>query len=169
MTTIRKATQKDIRVLSRKLLAILKDKEGQFYQENVAKLGIPDEHVKRVFAEETLLKAFTTGGAIFYLVLEGDEIIGFAQTIQRDTHTAELDRIAIFPQYTRKGIGTQLLHQVLIDQKQRGINTIIVNAGKDETHARRFYEKNGFKLIKEATIEAPWGKKISLVTYCLHV
>lgn len=169
MTTIRRATQKDIQALSKKLLTILKDKEGQFYQENVAKFGIPDEYVKRVFAEETLLKAFTTGRAIFYLVIEDDEIIGFAQTIQRDAHSAELDRIAIFPRYTGRGIGTKLLNQVLIDQKQRGINKIIVNTGKDEAHARRFYEKNGFKRIKEATIESPWGKKLTLVTYCLYI
>jgi len=169
MTTIRKAAQKDIRVLSRKLLMSLEDKNSQVYQENVAKFDIPEEYVKKAFAEETLLKAATTGKAVFYLALENNEIIGFAETIQQDANTSELDRIIIFPGHTRKGIGTQLLHQVLIDQEQRGINSIIVNAGKEESQARRFYEKNGFKQIKEATIEAPWGKKLTLVTYQLRL
>jgi N-acetylglutamate synthase-like GNAT family acetyltransferase len=169
MTTIRKATQKDVRLLSRRLLTLLEDKNSQVYQENVAKFGIPEEYVKKAFAEETLLKAAATGKATFYLALENNEIVGFAQTIQQDVNTAELDRIIIFPQHTRKGIGTKLLHQVLIDQEQKGINTIIVNTGREETPARRFYEKNGFKQIKEATIEAPWGKKLTLVTYQLHL
>jgi N-acetylglutamate synthase-like GNAT family acetyltransferase len=169
MTTIRKATQKDIRVLSRKLLALLEDKNSQIYQENVAKFSIPEEYVKKAFAEETLLKAAATEKATFYLALENNEIVGFAQTIQRDINIAELDRIIIFPQHTRKGIGTKLLHQVLIDQEQRGINTIIVNTGREETQARRFYKKNGFKQIKEATIEAPWGKKLTLITYQLRL
>lgn len=46
---------------------------------------------------------------------------------------------------------------------------MIINAGKDETHVRKFYEKNGFKLIKEATINPPWGKKVNLAIYRLSL
>jgi N-acetylglutamate synthase-like GNAT family acetyltransferase len=166
---IRKANQKDIRILSKKLLALLEDKNSKVYQDNVAKFGIPEEYVKKAFVEETLLKVATTGKATFYLALENNEITGFAQTIQRNANTAELDHIIIFPEHTRKGIGTQLLHQALLDQKQKRINNIIVNTGKEESQARRFYEKNGFKQIKEATIKAPWGKKLTLVTYQLSL
>jgi N-acetylglutamate synthase-like GNAT family acetyltransferase len=169
MTTIKKATQKDIRALSRKLLTLLEDKNSQIYQENVAKFGIPEEYVKKAFAEEKMLEAAATGKATFYLARENTEIVGFAQTIQKDASIVELDRIIIFPKHARKGIGTQLLHQALVDQKEKGINTVIVNTGKEEIQARRFYEKNGFKQIKEAMIKAPWGKKLILVTYQLHV
>jgi len=169
MIAIRKATQNDIQVLSRRLLTMLGDTTSQVYQENVAKFGIPKEYVEKAFAEETLLKAATTGKATFYLALENNEILGFAQTIQRDANTAELDRIMIFPQHARKGIGTQLLQQVLKDQKQKGNSTIIVNTEKEENRARRFYEKNGFKQIKEAPIKTPWGKNLTLVTYQLDL
>ncbi len=165
MITVKKATQKDIRALSRKLLTLLEDENSQVYTENVIKFGIPKAYVQKAFAEETLLKAATLGKATFYLVLGNNEIVGFAQTIQRDSNRVVLDRIIVFPQYTRKGIGTQLLRQVLIDQEREGIKTVIVDTGKEETHARRFYEKNGFKKIKEATLEAPWGKSLILVTY----
>lgn len=165
MITIKKATQKDIRVLSRKLLTLLEDENSQVYTENVIKFGIPKAYVQKTFAEETLLKAATLRKAIFYLALENNEIVGFAQTIQQDFNTTVLDRIIIFPQYTRKGIGTQLLRQVLVDQELKGINTVIVNTGKEEIHARRFYEKNGFKKIKETILEAPWGKGLALVIY----
>ncbi len=167
MAVFRKADQKDVRVLSKKLLMHLKDKNSQVYQDNVAKFGIPEDHVKKALAEETLLKAAATGKTTFYLALKNNEIIGFAQTIQQDENTAELDRIIIFPQHTREGIGTQLLRSVLIDQEQKGVNNIIVNTGKEESHARRFYEKNGFKQIEEATIQTPWGKKLTLITYQL--
>ncbi|MDI6690756.1 MAG: GNAT family N-acetyltransferase [Candidatus Bathyarchaeota archaeon] len=128
---------------------------------------MPDEYVKKAFAEETLRKAITEGKATFYLVLENNDIMGFAQTMQHDANTVELDRIIIFPPCERKGIGTKLLQHTLLDQKQKGVENIIVNAGKEEIHARRFYEKNGFKQIREATIETPWGKKLTLVTYQL--
>lgn len=169
MTAIRKADQKDILVLSKKLLTLLENKNSQVYQDNVAKFGISEDYVKKAFAEETLIQAATTGKATFYLALENNEITGFAQTIQQNAETVELDRIIIFPEHMRKGIGTQLLKQVIIDQEQKGINNIIVNTGKEENQARRFYEKNGFKQIKEATIDAPWGKKLALVTYQLRL
>lgn len=167
MVDIRKAEIEDARTLSTKLLSLLEDKESQIYLDNVVKFGIPDEYVKKAFAEETLKEAITKGKAAFYLALENNDIIGFAQTIQKDAGTAELDRIIIFPPHERKGIGTQLLRYVLLDLEQKGIRSVFVITEKEEIHARRFYEKNGFKLIKEDTIEAPWGKKLNIVTYKL--
>ena len=89
--------------------------------------------------------------------------------IQQDSNTVELDRTVVFPKHMRRGIGTQLLKQSIINEERKGVKTIIVNAGKDETHARRFYEKNGFKRVKERTVETPWGKELTLVTYQLQL
>lgn len=173
MITIKKASQKDIPILSRKLLTLLEDKTSKLYQDNVVKFGIPEEYVKKAFAEKTLLNASVSGKVTFYLALENNEITGFAQTTQQDDDTTELDRILVFPRYARKGIGTQLLKQAIADQRHEEVKTIIVKAGKEETHARQFYEENGFKEAKEETLEAPWGKKLDLVIYqfelmCAH-
>ena len=169
MTTIRIATKEEIRSLSRKLLRLLENREGQIYQENVAKFGIPDEYVKKTFSEEEMLEAATTAQAVFYLALEGREIVGFAEAVKQDENTVELDRIIVFPESTRKGIGTELLEKAIIDQKQRGCTIMVVRAGKEETHARKFYEKNGFEQQSEAEVETPWGRKVSLVTYKLDL
>jgi len=40
---------------------------------------------------------------------------------------------------------------------------------RDEFHARRFYEKNGFKPIREAKIEAPRDGKLDLPIYQLRL
>ena len=169
MATIRVASQKDLRALSERLLALIEDKNGQAYRESVSKFGIPDEYVKRVFSEATLLEAAKSGNAKFYLALEGETVIGFAQVIGQQEHTVELDRLMVFPEYAQKGVGTQLLHEALEDQRSEGTKSIIVNAGKHEEHARRFYEKNGFRAINETTIDAPWGQKLKLVTYRLSL
>jgi N-acetylglutamate synthase-like GNAT family acetyltransferase len=144
---------------------LLENKNSRFYQENIIKFGIPEGYVKKALAEEKLWMAVASGRADFYLALINNEIVGFAQTEQSDSRTAELDRILVFPKHSRKGVGTQLLKQTLADQKKKGIKKFIVKAGKAETHARRFYEKNGFKRIKEAIVTAPWGKKLDLVIY----
>jgi GNAT superfamily N-acetyltransferase len=169
VVSINKASQKGIRALSRKLLKLLEDKDGQIYQDNVAKFGIPEEYVRKAFSEEALLEAAKAEKSNFYLALENKcNILGFAQTVQKDAKTIELDRIVVFPERIRQGIGTKLLGKVIRDEKRRETKTIAVNAGVGETHARRFYEKNGFKPVKEAVVEAPWGR-IVLVTYELQL
>ncbi len=169
MVTVRVASQKDLRALSERLLALIEDKNGQAFKENVARFGIPDEYVKRAFSEATLVEAARLGNAKVYLALEEDTIIGFAQMVGQQEHSVELDRLIVFPEHAQKGVGTQLLHEALEDQRLDGTRSIIVNAGKQEEHARRFYEKNGFKPTKETTIDAPWGQKLTLVTYRLSL
>lgn len=166
MITVRKATKHGVQALSKKLLKFLDDTNSQLYQENVARFGIPEAYVRQAFSEETLQKAVKSGKSVIYLALENEcKVLGFAQTVRHDESIVELDRIAVFPEYTRRGIGTGLLARVIADEQCKGTRTVIVNAGKEETHARRFYEKNGFKQVKESTVDTPWGSKLSLVTY----
>lgn len=164
MVTVKTASEEDVQTLSTKLLTLIQDRQGEVYRDNVAKFGIPDEYVEKAFSEESMLKA-RERGSTFYLALEGNEIIGFAQVNPEDHAKVELDRIVVFPEHARKGIGTLLLQEAFSDQKRRGVKTMIVNVGRDEEHARKFYEKNGFKEISQVTIDAPWGSKLTLVTY----
>jgi len=168
--TVRKATGKGIRALSRKIEKLLEDENGKLYQDNVVKFGIPEEYVKKAFSKEVLVGAAQSGKATFYLALKNKrEILGFAQIIGHDSTTVELDRIVVFPEYERRGIGTKLLKRAVADQKKKRAKSIIVSAGRDEAHARAFYEKNGFKKAKEEVVKSPRGKEIPLVVYCLQL
>lgn len=165
-TTVSKATEKGIKALSRKIEKLLEDKNDKLYQDNVVKFGIPEEYVKKAFSEEVLVEAARLGKATFYLALKNrHDILGFAQVVGHDSATVELDRIVVFLEYERRGIGTELLKRAIADQKKEWVRTIIVKAGRDEVHARAFYEKNGFKRLKEETLKSPWGKNIPLVVY----
>jgi len=164
-----KATENGIKALGKKIERLLEDKKGEFYQNNVVKFGIPDEYVKKAFSEAALTDSVRSEKATFYLALKNRrEILGFAQVIGHDSATAELDRIVVFPEYERRGIGTKMLKRAIADQKKKGVKMIIVRAGKDEAHARAFYEKNGFKKVKQEAFKSPWGKKIHLVVYCFQ-
>jgi len=170
MITIRRATEQGIRQLSKKLLSLLEDETSQVYQDNIAKFSIPGEVVKEAFSEKALLEAATTGNSRIYLAMkDGQEIVGFAQTIHKSLDTVELDRIVVFPKYTRRGIGTRILNKAVKDAKLGGADVVVVKAGRNETHARRFYEKNGFEAVKEEVVEYPWGSKITLATYRLRL
>jgi len=135
---------------------LLKDKNSKIYQDNVTKFGIPEKYVKQAFPEKTMPETATSGKSEFYLALENRyEILGFAQVAQKNESLAELDRIVIFPENTRKGIGTQLLSEVLAEQRRKRIGTIIVNAGKEEKHARRFYERTSSNQQSKRPLKPP--------------
>jgi ribosomal protein S18 acetylase RimI-like enzyme len=168
--SVSKATENGIRALSRKIEKLLEDENGKLYQDNVVKFGIPEEYVKKAFSKEVLVGAAQSGKSTFYLALKNKrEILGFAQIIGHDSTTVELDRIVVFPEYERMGIGTKLLKRGIADQKEKMAKSIIVSAGRDEAHARAFYEKNGFKKAKEEVVKSPRGKEIPLVVYRLQL
>lgn len=166
---IREARPDDAERLHELILAGLEDKTSEVYSENVDKFGIPEDYVKRAFSREALMEAVADGKQLFLVAVDDGNLVGFAQTIRQDGNTAELDRIFLFPTYTGKGIGTQLLNKTLESLKKEGIIKLTVKAGRDETSARRFYEKNGFQLVEEISVHAPWGRDLSLAVYELQI
>lgn len=170
LITVGKAAENGIKALSRKIEKLLEDENGKLYQDNVVKFGIPEEYVKKAFSKEVLVDAAQSRKATFYLALKNKrEILGFAQIMRHDSTSVELDRIVVFPEYERMGIGTKLLKRAIADQKKKREESIIVRAGRDEAHARAFYEKNGFKKVKEEVVKSPWGKEVPLVVYCFQL
>jgi len=168
--SVRKATKNEIKALSNKMEGLLEDKNGKFYQDNIVKFGIPEEYVKKAFSQEALVYPTRSGKTTFHLAWKnGREILGFVQVVRHNSAEVELDRIVVFPGHERMGIGTKLLKRAVADQKKKGTKAIIVRAGRDETHARAFYEKNGFKKMKEEVLKPPWGKAITLVVYRLQL
>jgi len=78
---------------------MIRDRDGEAYRENVSKFGIPDEYVTRAFSEAALIAASNSGNSKFYLALENDKIIGFAQMVEQQESIAELDRLIVFPEH----------------------------------------------------------------------
>jgi len=167
--SIRRATVEDAKRLNELMLFGLEDKASDVYRENIERFGIPEEYVRQVFSFEVLKKAVADKNQLFLVAVEDQTLMGFAQTIRQSKEKAELDRIFLLPEYTGKGVGTQLLGATSDVLKKEGISRLTVRAGKDETLARRFYEKNGFKLVQETTIRAPWGRELSLAIYELRI
>lgn len=166
---IREARADDAERLHELILAGLEDKTTEVYRENVDKFGIPEDYVRRAFSREALMKAVADEKQLFLVAVDDGKLMGFSQTIRQNGSMAELDRIFLFPAYTGRGIGTQLLNKTLESLKKEGIIKLRVKAGKNETSARRFYEKNGFQLVEEISVHAPWGKDLDLAVYELQV
>lgn len=116
---VRKATENGIKALTRKMEKLLEDQNDKFYQDNVVKFGIPEEYVKKAFSEAAIVDSVQSEKATFYLALKKREIRGFAQVVRHGSSIVELDRIVVFPEYERMGIGTKMLKRANCRPKEK--------------------------------------------------
>ncbi len=87
---------------------------------------------------------------ISLLIAEADEkVVGYIAYEIYDDATAEVQLLAVHPDYQNRGIGTQLNSFVLQKMKAGGVKMAIVSTGGDESHAaaRRSYEKVGYTAL----------------------
>jgi len=87
---------------------------------------------------------------ISLLIAEADEkVVGYIAYEIYDDDTAEVQLLAVHPDYQNRGIGTQLNSFVLQKMKAGGVKMAIVSTGGDESHAaaRRSYEKVGYTAL----------------------
>jgi len=83
-------------------------------------------------------------------VAEVDEkVVGYIAYEFYDDATAEVQLLAVHPEYQNNGIGTQLNTYALQKMKESRIKMAIVSTGGDESHApaRKSYEKAGYTAL----------------------
>jgi len=78
-----------------------------------------------------------------------EHVVGFIAYELYDESTAEVQMLAVHPEYQNQGIGTQINIFVLKKLKECGMKMAIVSTGGDESHApaRRSYEKAGYTAL----------------------
>lgn len=80
------------------------------------------------------------------IYFEKENILGFGSI----TETGYLDRLYVHKDHIGKGIGNQLAEQLEAYAKGLGLKEIVTHAS---ITARPFFEKRGYQLIKEQTVE----------------
>ncbi len=86
-------------------------------------------------------------------VVVSDEIVGFAAVYinNRETRQAYLTYIAFLEPFTRMGLGKGLLDQVITIVSDCGFTSIKLEVKKDNARARKFYKKQGFLELCDAS------------------
>lgn len=100
----------------------------------------------------------------YFVVKVGGEIVGCGGINFDDNgSTGKISWDIIHPDYHGKGYGTLLLqHRLKILKQTPGVNKIIVRTSQ---HAWKFYEKNGFHLVKQEKDYWAKGFDLYLMTY----
>jgi ribosomal protein S18 acetylase RimI-like enzyme len=78
-----------------------------------------------------------------------EKVVGYIAYEFYGDDTAEVQLLAVHPEYQNRGIGTQLNTFVLQKMKESGMKMAVVSTGGDESHApaRRSYEKAGYTAL----------------------
>ena len=137
--TIRKF-KKNKDTLYNQILELLKDEktteENKLYANQV------------IMNMETFIKDNT---AIIYTISDEEEIDGFiwAYIIKDSSSVAHINYFYIKPQYRSMGYGTTLLNKIIEELKKLDCSKVNLYVKKSNINGYKFYEKKGFKQIKE--------------------
>ena len=89
----------------------------------------------------------------FIIVVEDEIPIGFASFSSHDDPTVyHLNKIYVLPNQQGKNIGKKILTYILDEIKQTGATSLQLNVNR-YNKALHFYEKQGFKIIREEDID----------------
>ncbi len=79
---------------------------------------------------------------------------GVAATLDREADPTDyyIDTVSVSPEFGGRGYGTELLQAAIQHAKEKGYRTVSLNVEKDNTKARKLYERLGFEWKKDIII-----------------
>lgn len=85
-------------------------------------------------------------GSHFWVVEEGERLIGMVAVRRQDEGTAELKRMRVAGDRRRRGLGQRLLEVAEEFCRHEGYRRVILDTPDRQEAARHLYEKNGYDL-----------------------
>ncbi len=99
---------------------------------------------------ENMYKAYNRPGTLYYVIQQGDTLLGGAgigpfNGDQNDT--CELQKMYLHPDARGKGLGNQLITQLLQDARSLGYSHCYLETLNSMSDALRLYQQQGFKRL----------------------
>jgi ribosomal-protein-alanine N-acetyltransferase len=83
----------------------------------------------------------------WYVVAETDaQVVGYAGLMQAG-ETADVQTLAVAPQYQRSGIATALLTAIIAEAERRGLRALLLEVRAENEAALALYARHGFEQI----------------------
>jgi ribosomal protein S18 acetylase RimI-like enzyme len=107
------------------------------------------QFLDRAYTTQALRDAISHERGWVFVALQREIVVGFAQYARRFDAQGELTRIYVHPDHQRRGIGRRFLATGLAVMATAGINLCYASAEANNTAARAFYERFGFRPHRE--------------------
>ncbi len=135
------------------------------------------------FTKDQIDYLLTESRATTFVLEHKSSVVGAACVLWRKSHQgARLYNLAVDPEYQGKGFGVKLLNECELEAARRGCEKMTLEVRKDNDKAIRFYEKQGFtvlrsmpdyyddgtpgiKMLKVIDLKIPWKLKHNVPYY----
>lgn len=94
-------------------------------------------------------KYYIDQGGMFYVLKDSGKVIGTIALIDKGNHIAELKRMYLIKEYQGKGLGSKLLDRAIRFCKENRFVKLEFETNKKFTNAHAFYQRRGFRIVKE--------------------
>ncbi len=116
------------------------------------------EYMLNAFYSDEGLKSDQEKGHQFLIAYNGKEAVGFAsfENHFQNESVTKIHKLYVLPETQGKGIGRYLIENIQQEAKQNEVKKIILNVNRFNK-ALSFYQKLGFKIIREVDIQLEFG------------
>jgi len=106
-----------------------------------------------IYSEQTIRTVITSGAQVFLLLSDEFGVQGFASYGRRDEESLvyKLHKLYVLPRNQGKGYGKALIREIRNRLLKEDIHTLDLNVNRYNP-ARHFYEKAGFKILRQEDI-----------------
>jgi len=106
---------------------------------------------------ESLTKQMTEMGHRFIICYNAEQPVAFASWSETEPLIFKLHKIYILPGQQGKGVGKAMLEHIMQEITTRGATALRLNVNIYNLSAKAFYEKTGFKHLKDEDIDIGGG------------
>ena len=143
--------------------SVARDSWSDVYQD-VISIEAQRRALEHWYSTNALIASIQSATSIFVVAETSRELLGFAQLNQLPDGSADLARIYVLPPNQRHGVGVALLRAVFDSARNNRVSRITVSVAKQNKRARSFYERSGFSLCGEGSVDL-FGFSLQEVMY----
>ncbi|MBP5279664.1 MAG: GNAT family N-acetyltransferase [Erysipelotrichaceae bacterium] len=116
----------------------------EYYTDRIGK--DQSEYMAELFLSEDAIRKLIQDGAVFKLVVEDGQILGFYECKKEESRVF-LSKLYVDKPYRSKGIGKLMFEDLLDYTRSCGLNKIYLTVNKYNTPSYNIYLHLGFKVI----------------------
>lgn len=94
-----------------------------------------------------LRRIFSVPGSFNIIAEDGGKIVAYIIAIPLDGKSADVESIAVDPEYQNSGLGTVLMEKIEATMIERGYRFSILEVRDQNVEAIGFYRKNGYEVV----------------------
>lgn len=98
------------------------------------------------WSKQTFIDEFSAENGHYIEMKDNKKICGYTG-FRHVLDEGHITTLAVHPKYRKKGIGTKLIEQLLVDAKERGLKKLFLEVRQSNVPAQKIYKKLGFKVI----------------------